>query len=398
MLKQLSSTYEKGLALELKLTDLFQKNGYNTIHNAKKVGRSGVEHQIDVLAEYSCPLHVSRLVIEAKSYESPIDKDRIMKLIQIVDDIGADRGIIITTSYFTPEAIGTAKGYNVELWDREQLSKFLGEIEISASEKGLPEQVSLKQRTVKPVLSIENAKVIENTTLEQRAKGGFLGAGKIRETLDAITLKYFPCYEAEIQTSINEIEKTGLLSKRTVQKTVVVTVSINATNGDLMSVDQNGLSCPYPFLKHLNEDEINALRGMEEGWYSVHSLVGGGFSEGKAKKILNRLATVGAVELRRGYKGVLECKPKVLFPKDPRTLRSISDALQIQEIPATGAEFIPPKIEASDMLKRIESYWNCKVNHISVTYYPYYVCSLKTADGSQRTDMVDALNGSVGEL
>ena len=92
------TTYEKGLAFELKLTELFKKMGYDVIHNVKKVGRSGAEHQIDVWVEYRCPLHTSKVIIEAKSYDKPIDKDRIMKLVQIVDDLGADRGIIVTTS------------------------------------------------------------------------------------------------------------------------------------------------------------------------------------------------------------------------------------------------------------------------------------------------------------
>jgi HJR/Mrr/RecB family endonuclease len=117
------STYEKGLAFELKLTDLFKKMGYDVIHSTKKVGRSGAEHQLDVLAEYRCPLRTSKVIIEAKSYDKPIDKDRVMKLIKIVDDLGADSGIVVTTSYFTPEAIKTAVGHNVELWNREQLAK-----------------------------------------------------------------------------------------------------------------------------------------------------------------------------------------------------------------------------------------------------------------------------------
>src|SRR3990170_1275738 len=109
------TTYEKGLAFELKLAELFKKMGYDVIHDIKKVGRSGAEHQIDVLAEYRYPLHTSKVIIEAKSYDRPIDKDRVMKLIQIVNDLGADRGIVVTTSYFTPEAIKTASGHNVEL-------------------------------------------------------------------------------------------------------------------------------------------------------------------------------------------------------------------------------------------------------------------------------------------
>jgi len=269
------TTHEKGLAFELKLTELFKKMGYDVIHNTKKVGRSGAEHQIDVLAEYRCPLHTSQVVIEAKSYDSPIDKDRIMKLIQIVDDLGADRGIIVTTSYFTPEAIKTARGHNVELWNREQLAKFLGEIEIGASEKGLPSEISVKERVVRFILSVQDAERIERNALEQRAKGGFLGAGKIIERLDSISLQYFPYYEAEIQASVSEIEKTGLLSKRTVQKLVTVQINVNARNGDIVTVNEEGISSPYPFLKRLNEDEIRVFRSMNEGgWYDARSIIG----------------------------------------------------------------------------------------------------------------------------
>jgi len=82
------SSHEKGLSLELKLTTLFQQKGYNAVHNVKKMGRSGAEHQIDVYVTYPGPLHTSTILVEAKSYDTSIDKDRVMKLIQIVDDLG----------------------------------------------------------------------------------------------------------------------------------------------------------------------------------------------------------------------------------------------------------------------------------------------------------------------
>ena len=86
------------------------------------------------------------------------------------------------------------------------------------------------------------------------------------------------------------------------------------------------------------------------------------------------------------------------FPSDPRLLRSISDALNVHEIPKKEATFISPTIEASDIIKRIESYWHAKVNNLSVLYYPYYVCNLVTQDGSQRTDMIDAVSRKLREL
>jgi len=398
-LTETPTAHEKGLAFGLKLVELFRKMGYDVIHNTKKVGRSRAEHQIDILAQYRCPLHTSQVIVEAKSYDLPIDKDRIMKMIQIVDDLGADHGIIVTTSYFTPEAIKTAKGHNVELWNREQLLKFLGEIELIAVEKGLPTEVSLKEHVAQPIITIQDAERIEKSTLEQRAKGGFLGIGKIIERLDSITMKYFPYYEAEIETLVSEVEKTGWRSTRTVQKLVAVRISIDALDGDIVTVDESGVSSLYPFLRFLNEDEIRVFRSMKAEWYNAQSVVGLGFSEGKARKILSGLATSGSVEARRGYRGVIEYRPKIrLFPNDPRGLRSISDVLKMQEISKTDAIFISPEIEASDIIKRIELYWSAKVNNISVLYYPYYVCNLITQDGSQRTDMIDAIRGKLIEL
>jgi len=178
---------------------------------------------------------------------------------------------------------------------------------------------------VKFTLSIQDAERIEKNTIEQRAKGGFLGAGKIIERLDSISLQYLPYYEAEIQASISENEKTGLLSKRTVQKVVTVRINLDAQNGDIATVAEEGISLLYPFLKQLNEDEIRVLRSMREGeWYSSKSVIGLGFSEGKARKILSGLATVGAVKTGIGNRGVTTYKPLVAFPNDPRLLMSIS--------------------------------------------------------------------------
>lgn len=40
LLKSEVSSHEKGLALELKLHDLFKTKGYNVLHNVKRKGRS----------------------------------------------------------------------------------------------------------------------------------------------------------------------------------------------------------------------------------------------------------------------------------------------------------------------------------------------------------------------
>ena len=397
-MSQNPTTHEKGLALELRLAELFGKMGYNVIHDVKKTGRSGVEHQVDIFAEIKCPLHTSQIIVEAKSYDLPIDKEKIMKLIQIVDDLGSDRGIIVTTSYFTPEAIKTAKGHNVDLWNREHLVKLLGEVEISSVEKGLPIEISVKEHAVRPVLSVPDAHRIEKDALEKRRRGGFLGKGKIIENAESIVLLYLPYYEAEFQTSVPEVEKTGFMSTRTVVKIVSVRVSFDASNGDISVLDESGMVVsPYPFLKKLDGDEIRIFKSMGDGGYDFRSFAGLGFSDGKVKKILNGLVTKGALKSSRGSRGVIIYRAKTVFPSDPRQLRSISSILKTEEISRRTAEFATPRIESSDIYRRIESYWGAKVDNLSVLYYPYYICKLKTADGSSRLDTIDAMNGRLRE-
>jgi hypothetical protein len=90
--------------------------------------------------------------------------------------------------------------------------------------------------------------------------------------------------------------------------------------------------------------------------------------------------------------------PQILFPSDPRLLGNISNVFKIEEISKDEAKFSAPKMEASDVIKRIELYWNAKVNKIIILNYPYFVCRLITQDGSQRFDIVDAVSGKLREI
>jgi hypothetical protein len=81
--------------------------------------------------------------------------------------------VIVTTSYFTPGAITTAKGFNIDLWDRAQLANYLGEVEISAVERGLAEKIEVAQFIIQPCLTLDEARKLMNERVKKRAKGGF---------------------------------------------------------------------------------------------------------------------------------------------------------------------------------------------------------------------------------
>ena len=382
------SSYEKGLALELKLCELFRSKGYNVYHNVKRVGKSGVEHQIDVLAEYRCPLHVSTLVIEAKSYDKPVDKDRVMKLFQIVNDIGADRGILVTTSYFTPAALKTAEKSNIELWDRKHLIKLLGEAEIVATEKGLSQEIQTLEGAIQPIVTHDEAYKI---FMEKRARAGFL-AREIVEEIKELTLVYLPYYDVELEVKILEEQKTGIFSKKLVEKIVTKKISVSALTGALVNLNENSMTF-YDYIPKLNEDEIKVLRLVGSSKFDVSKVLALGFSEGKAKKILNTL--VGKSILERIGGRPITYKAKVQFPSNPLELRSISEFYPIRKFEIKQENIILPLKELSAIIKILELLWSeAKVKNVITVYHPYWACLYESKDGSKRVGLINALNSN----
>jgi len=390
------TTYEKGLALELKLAELFKARGYEVIHNVKKVGRSGAEHQIDVLASYRNPLHTSTLVIEAKSYDASIDKERIMKLMQIVDDIGADRGIIITTSTFTPDAIKTAEGHNIDLWNREHLTRLLGEMQVTAVQKGVSERVAAAESVIQPRLSYDKAKELIAALLQTRSKGGFLGVGKVVEQLEAVTSLYYPYYEVEIELAVSEEQKTGLMSKRMVEKIVPARVSIDALLGDIVRPENTGIAYPYSYLSSLEEDEIKIIRAVGFVSFDISRVVGLGYTEGKATKLLRGLVGKGIIE-RRDTRPIRYKRPlRVQFPDRPDALWPISQMGSTQG--KTEGVVLAPSVEPSSVVRALESYWSkVTVKGVTSLQYPYYVYVLRSQDGGRRVEAMDGITGILNE-
>lgn len=284
-------TYEKGLGLELKIAELFKKNGYDVTHNVRMKGKSGAEHQIDVFAQYKAPLHITTVIIEAKSYESNIDKEIIMKLVQIQQDLSIDRAIVVTTSDFTAGALQTAHQYNnIELWDRTKLISLLGEVQLIDTSDGVEQVSTTTMKMVEPKISADNLRKYVLEGIEKRSKGGFMGKGKIIERLVGIDKFLYPYYDIEIEATIKTVEKTGLFSKDTVTKTVKSRTSIDARTGALVNLSGEGISYEYSFLSRLDEDEIDVLY-LVSHWrsFGIESVYQLGLSEGKTRKLVKGL-------------------------------------------------------------------------------------------------------------
>jgi hypothetical protein len=86
-------------------------------NGCKITGKSGVNHQIDVITSHSEGSHTYETAIECKYWKKKVSKDIVivMKLVQILEDTGINKGIIVSKSGFTRDGIQYAKHTNIEI-------------------------------------------------------------------------------------------------------------------------------------------------------------------------------------------------------------------------------------------------------------------------------------------
>ena len=89
--------------------------------NCKVTGKSGVEHQIDVLTNHSDGIHIYKTGIECKYWDKTVNKDIIMKVAEVIEDAGINKGVIVSKKGFTVDAIAFAKYRNIGLVELREI-------------------------------------------------------------------------------------------------------------------------------------------------------------------------------------------------------------------------------------------------------------------------------------
>lgn len=84
-------------------------------HNCKIKGKSGVEHQIDVLTEQLDGERQLLTAIECKYAKKKVTKDVVMKLSKVMEDSGITNGIIVCKTGFTKDTQTFAEHEGVKL-------------------------------------------------------------------------------------------------------------------------------------------------------------------------------------------------------------------------------------------------------------------------------------------
>lgn len=368
------------MKLEDHIARLFKASGYDARHNVKMKGRSGVAHQVDVFAEYKAPLHVSRIVIECKSYDKPIDKDIVMKLIHEVDDLGVDRGILVTTSYFTPDAVSTAEGHNIDLWDGAKLRELL---------KGaMLEEITVPTNVfyAKPAFTFEEALKTVNKALK-----GFFGK---KGDVESSSVLYHPFYELNIDAKIHETK--GLLIKKIEERVVNANVLIEAVRGALCNYDPKDGVITIMDLPTLSDEEKRAFQTLlMQGPVTVSAMASlMNCSAAKARRVLQGLVVKGVIEAVR-VKRQTYYQTKIKIP-DPSVFKNISLSLEVESGEPKEGIKISPILSMEKVRTLIELLWSGNIDEFKTVYYPFYAFKVIEKE-KKRVIAIDAQNNKVNE-
>ena len=91
--------------------------GAKVSHNAKIMGRhTEVMRQIDVLVEQNVGQYTMSVVIDSKDYKVPVDVKGVEEFHGLVDDVGAQKGVMVCPAGFTPAAKKRALGLQIDLY------------------------------------------------------------------------------------------------------------------------------------------------------------------------------------------------------------------------------------------------------------------------------------------
>jgi hypothetical protein len=142
--------------------------------SCKVKGKSGVNHQIDVLTSHSDGVHSYRTAIECKFWEDSITKDIVMKTAEIIEDAGINKGVIVSKKGFTEDGISFAHYKNIglvelrEIEEKDRTEFDLGILNIK-TELRRPEILNIIIDNVRQDLKPEH---INTRQLKVRQKGG----------------------------------------------------------------------------------------------------------------------------------------------------------------------------------------------------------------------------------
>lgn len=106
--------------------EFFRSLGCSAQIEAKIIG-ARAEHKIDVWVRFTKFGLETKWVIECKDWNSAIPKEKVLALKSIVEDVGADRGILISAAGFQSGAVRACEKTNITLTDLDGMKETASE-------------------------------------------------------------------------------------------------------------------------------------------------------------------------------------------------------------------------------------------------------------------------------
>lgn len=122
-----------GYEFEQYITSLVNYLGFT----AQQTSLSG-DGGVDILAYYDKPFLKGLYLIQCKNWANPVGQPQVRDLYGVVMSQRANKGILVTTSSFTDQAIEFAEGLNIELIDGKMLSEIADSFESETDFATLP--------------------------------------------------------------------------------------------------------------------------------------------------------------------------------------------------------------------------------------------------------------------
>ena len=103
------------------LVNHFRSLGYEVKETARITGRSGAEHQIDILASKDDGIMIHRLIIGIEVSDQPIGIDRVFDFDDKAYDSGILEKVLIAVPGLTEEASRFARRQQIRVFETERL-------------------------------------------------------------------------------------------------------------------------------------------------------------------------------------------------------------------------------------------------------------------------------------
>jgi hypothetical protein len=191
--------------------EFFRKLGLSADVEKKIVGVRGT-HDIDVYVEGDYKGIKFKWVVECKAWGSNIPKEKVMALYSIVQDVGADRGFLLSEKGFQSGAIRASNNSNITLTSLQDLSDNADDYLLNTLLEGLFWRISKVQRRLKDIKKERYDDDYYPPTLTQMGKVIFLDsvihdalAPEPREFEYPINLDYMNKNPAYVVNDLHEL-------------------------------------------------------------------------------------------------------------------------------------------------------------------------------------------------